>query len=175
MPGIGFTEILLLAGIALVIIGPEKFPDFAKVVVRTMRDIRGYMDEVKNELSEELRPVEKEMREITKEDPRKFARDLTSSSRKSPWKDTTGEGEEPADADEDPYPPEETPTSYGGYDDGPDNDQEEYWGKQEPNEDVPGTGATDATPREEPPPEQNDTASDFEGEGDFDPPHRLDG
>lgn len=66
MMGIGFWEMMVIAGIALVVIGPEKFPDFAKVVVRTIRDLRGYMDEVRKELSEELKPVEREMRSLTK-------------------------------------------------------------------------------------------------------------
>lgn len=66
MMGIGFWEMMLLAGIALVVIGPEKFPDFAKIVVRTVRDLRGYMDEVKKELSDELKPVEREMRSLTR-------------------------------------------------------------------------------------------------------------
>lgn len=66
MMGIGFWEMMVIAGIALVVIGPEKFPDFAKVVVRTIRDLRGYMDEVKKELSDELKPVEREMRSLTR-------------------------------------------------------------------------------------------------------------
>lgn len=67
MMGVGIGEMVLLAGIALVVIGPEKFPDFAKIVVRTMRDLRGYVDDVKNELAVELKPLEKEMRKVTRE------------------------------------------------------------------------------------------------------------
>ena len=65
MMGIGFWEMMLLAGIALVVIGPENFPDFAKVIIRTIRDLRGYMEEVKKDLADELKPVEKEMRSLT--------------------------------------------------------------------------------------------------------------
>lgn len=85
MMGIGFGEMVLLAGIALVVIGPEKFPEFAKVVVRTIRDLRGYMDEVKKELADELKPVEREMRSLTRPDTRTYSRPVsttTSPSRK---------------------------------------------------------------------------------------------
>jgi len=70
--GIGLWEILLLMGVALVVIGPEKFPDFAKIVLRTFRDLRGYVDDVKNEVTKELRPVEKEVRNLSRYDPETY-------------------------------------------------------------------------------------------------------
>ena len=163
MPGIGFTEILLLAGIALVVIGPERFPDFAKIVVRTIRDLRGYMDEVKSELSKELKPVEKEMREITRHDPRQYT--LSAASAKTgavpPQTATpaaeaarTGEGA----PDTAPKPPEEEPVTYGGgHLDGDPDGQPEYG----------------APPQEQDAPGQESQGGDFTGE--FDPPPRLDG
>ena len=60
MFGIGFPEMIIIAGIALVVIGPEKFPDFAKIVMRTIRDIRGYVDEARQEINKELKPMKKE-------------------------------------------------------------------------------------------------------------------
>jgi sec-independent protein translocase protein TatB len=52
---IGFWEILLIAIIGLVVLGPERLP----VAIRTVRDwmnsIRSFSEGVKNELSEELR------------------------------------------------------------------------------------------------------------------------
>ena len=65
MLGIGMGEMLLIAAIALVVFGPEKFPDFAKIVLRTVRDLRGYVDEIQNEVSKELKPIKRELNKIT--------------------------------------------------------------------------------------------------------------
>ncbi len=78
MMGIGFTEMIVIAGIALVVIGPEKFPDFAKLVIRTIRDLRGYMDEMKAEVAKELKPLKKEMDALSKIDPEKYIDSLTA-------------------------------------------------------------------------------------------------
>lgn len=72
MMGIGIWEMMLIAGIALVVIGPEKFPDFAKIVIRTVRDLRGYVDDVKHEVQKELRPLEKEVRDLTRYKPEDY-------------------------------------------------------------------------------------------------------
>ena len=65
---------------ALVVIGPEKFPEFAKIVARAFRDIRGYVDDAKREISKELKPVEKELREISRYDPEDYVEALIDSS-----------------------------------------------------------------------------------------------
>ena len=87
---IGIGEMLLIAGVALVVIGPEKFPDFAKIVLRTVRDIRGYMDELKTEATKELRPVQREMQELSRVDPEKYIDSLTRDDEK----ETPGAGQE---------------------------------------------------------------------------------
>jgi len=69
---IGITEIVILAIIALVVMGPEKFPDFAKIVIRTVRDLRGYMDDVKSEMAKELRPVQKELNDLSRRDVKSY-------------------------------------------------------------------------------------------------------
>ncbi len=78
MLGIGFGEMILIAGVALVVIGPEKFPDFAKLVIRTVRDLRGYVDDVKTEMTRELSPLKKEMDSLKRIDPEKYIDSLTS-------------------------------------------------------------------------------------------------
>lgn len=80
MMGIGFTEMVIIAGIALVVIGPEKFPDFAKLAIRTIRDLRGYMDEIKMEVGKELKPLKKEMDALSKIDPEKYIDSLTAEA-----------------------------------------------------------------------------------------------
>lgn len=66
MMGIGFSEMLIIAGIALVLLGPEKFPEFAKMAIRAWRDLQKYMEEMKTEIAKEVKPLEKELREVTK-------------------------------------------------------------------------------------------------------------
>ena len=72
MGSIGIGEIILLAGIALVIIGPEKFPEFARIIVRTFRDLRGYVDDLKRDIADELRPVTDEVRQLSHYDPETY-------------------------------------------------------------------------------------------------------
>jgi Tat protein translocase TatB subunit len=81
MLGIGIWEMVLLAGIALVVIGPEKFPDFAKIALRTFRDLRGYMDEMKADIATELKPVKKEFKavdQLTRYDSESYLRSITT-------------------------------------------------------------------------------------------------
>jgi TatA/E family protein of Tat protein translocase len=40
MFGMGMTEIMLIMGIILVVLGPEKIPDVAKLIGKTMREVR---------------------------------------------------------------------------------------------------------------------------------------
>jgi sec-independent protein translocase protein TatB len=97
MLGIGMGEMIVIAGIALVVIGPEKFPDFAKVVLKTIRDIRGYVDEVKDEVASELRPVTKEINSLSRIDPESYLDTLTGDSED----DDEEDGDDDADTTED--------------------------------------------------------------------------
>lgn len=40
MFGMGMAEILLITGIILVVLGPEKIPDLARMIGKTMREVR---------------------------------------------------------------------------------------------------------------------------------------
>lgn len=79
MVGIGFTEMIIIAGIALVVLGPEKFPEFAKIAIRAIRDIRGYFDEVKTEIAKEVKPLEKELNELTRKGNELYREILTET------------------------------------------------------------------------------------------------
>nr|MBP9004287.1 twin-arginine translocase subunit TatB [Candidatus Hydrogenedentota bacterium] len=52
--GIGMGEMLLVGVIALIVLGPEKFPDCAKLFIRASRDLRGYLNELKTEIAKEV-------------------------------------------------------------------------------------------------------------------------
>ena len=86
MLGIGFGEMILIAGIALMVFGPEKFPDFAKIVLRTVNDLRGYVDEIQKEVTKEIRPIKRELEQMSKYDPEKYidalSKDITDATNK---------------------------------------------------------------------------------------------
>lgn len=96
MLGVGPSEMVLVAIIALVVIGPEKFPEVAKIVLRTFRDVRGYMDDVKGELRRELQPLKKEIDQVSRQNPEDLIEAITGESIKD---------DKPSDYDKknDPY------------------------------------------------------------------------
>ncbi len=76
MMGVGLTEMLIVAGIALVFLGPEKFPDFAKIFIRTVRDVRNYMDDVKEEVAKEVLPMKEELKQLGRYDAETYINKL---------------------------------------------------------------------------------------------------
>jgi sec-independent protein translocase protein TatB len=69
MLGLGFTETIVLAGIILVVMGPEKFPEVAKAIIRTVRDVRGYFDDAQREITKEINPLKGELKHLSKYKP----------------------------------------------------------------------------------------------------------
>jgi len=64
MFGIGFPELLLIAVIALVVIGPKRLPDLAKALGRGFAEFRRATDELKQTFEEESRMARaKELRQ----------------------------------------------------------------------------------------------------------------
>ena len=55
MFGIGFPELLLIAVIALVVIGPKRLPDLARALGRGFAEFRRATDELKQSFEEETR------------------------------------------------------------------------------------------------------------------------
>jgi Tat protein translocase TatB subunit len=55
MFGIGFPELLLIAVIALVVIGPSRLPDLARALGRGFAEFRRATDELKQSFEEESR------------------------------------------------------------------------------------------------------------------------
>ena len=51
LPGLGFSEILFVLLIVLLLFGPQKLPEFARSIGRAMNEFRGAADDVKNELN----------------------------------------------------------------------------------------------------------------------------
>jgi len=69
---LGIVELLIIAGVALVVLGPDKFPQVAKVCIRMFREVRAYWEDAKRDISKELRPVKKEMGELKRYKPEDY-------------------------------------------------------------------------------------------------------
>jgi Tat protein translocase TatB subunit len=64
MFGIGFPELVLIAVIALVVIGPQRLPDLARALGRGFAEFRRATDDLKRTFEEETRAARsKELRE----------------------------------------------------------------------------------------------------------------
>ncbi|WP_293444301.1 twin-arginine translocase TatA/TatE family subunit [Persephonella sp.] len=69
MFGIGFSELILIFVVALLVLGPKRLPEVAKTLGRFYRDIKSTVDEVKEVIVEEptkshTPPVENKLSEI---------------------------------------------------------------------------------------------------------------
>jgi Sec-independent protein translocase protein TatA len=93
---IGMFEIALIAGIALMVLGPEKFPGFAKLSVRTFRDLKKYLAETQREIASELNPMKKEFEGLKKVDIEGYVEKLIGDDEKKGDKknDTTSYDDE---------------------------------------------------------------------------------
>jgi len=56
MFGIGFSELILIFVVALLVLGPKRLPEVAKTLGRFYREIRSTVDEVKEVVVEEPKP-----------------------------------------------------------------------------------------------------------------------
>lgn len=45
MMGIGYSEMLLILVVALIVLGPDKLPELGRVLGKTMRALRGVQDD----------------------------------------------------------------------------------------------------------------------------------
>ena len=133
MFGIGPFEFLVIAAIALVVIGPEKVPEFARVAMKTITDIRTYVGEAKRDIEREMRPVQREFNKFSKVDAKDYLERMVAEDEKDEEnreEDTTAESDTPfdgTDADEaqddnmnptgaEPFmDPESDPSIHGGY------------------------------------------------------------
>lgn len=58
MFGIGMTELLLIMGLALIVLGPKKLPDLARALGKGFAEFKRATDEFKNTMQEETRIAE---------------------------------------------------------------------------------------------------------------------
>jgi Tat protein translocase TatB subunit len=107
MPSIGPLEIFVLGAIALIVFGPQKLPEIARNVGRTITNLRRMATEVKEEFESELAIPEDER--IRSEDERPDPARLTPEPIQEKDKDEVLKPGEPGPGD-DPVPaPEGSP------------------------------------------------------------------
>jgi sec-independent protein translocase protein TatB len=79
MFGIGFVELVIILVIALIVVGPERMPDMARQIGKTIRDLRRMYDNLRSDLGPDFDEVERAIRTLRSLDPR---RELDSAGRK---------------------------------------------------------------------------------------------
>lgn len=73
MFGIGFPELMVIAFVALLVLGPDRLPGVAKQAGQMVRKLRAFADTARDELRSELGPefADLELRDL---DPRQIVR-----------------------------------------------------------------------------------------------------
>lgn len=64
MLGIGWTEMLVIAAVALVVVGPEKLPETVRGVARVYHGLRRAFTEAQGTVKSEMALLERELNEI---------------------------------------------------------------------------------------------------------------
>jgi sec-independent protein translocase protein TatB len=71
--GIGFPELVVLVVVALVVLGPDKLPEFARQAGRLVRQLRRLSQQARDDIRSELGPDYADF-ELTDLDPRRAIR-----------------------------------------------------------------------------------------------------
>jgi len=96
MFGIGTSELLIIVGLALILLGPKKLPELARSIGKTMGDLRKTTDELKETIAEELEPLKEEMPD------REDLTEVLKEQFMGEGEDTDEKGEEPREEDRTP-------------------------------------------------------------------------
>lgn len=65
--GIGLPEVILILVVAVIVLGPERVPEFAVQLARAIRWLRGYANQSTAELRSEFNDLMKEYEEVRQE------------------------------------------------------------------------------------------------------------
>ncbi len=82
MFGIGLPELLVILAVALIVVGPDKLPELAKNLARTLAQLKQGAEELKTELNEAANP--KELLEDISPNLEEAARNLQQSLKDLP-------------------------------------------------------------------------------------------
>ncbi|HEX6291132.1 MAG TPA: Sec-independent protein translocase protein TatB [Herpetosiphonaceae bacterium] len=75
MFGIGFTELIIILIVALMVVGPERLPELGRQLGGFVRDLRRMYGNLRAELGPEFDEIEQGLRELRALDPRQQVRD----------------------------------------------------------------------------------------------------
>jgi len=78
--GIGWAEMLVIAIVALIVVGPERLPEVARTVGRALGWLSKQWHEVRREIAEPLPPSAKEIKEEIEQTVREAIDPRASSS-----------------------------------------------------------------------------------------------
>lgn len=81
---IGWFEIFAITCVALMVLGPEKFPQVAKLVMKSYRDIRKYMSDAQRDIATELNPLKSDLKKFSKVDIEKYLENLMEDDKDKP-------------------------------------------------------------------------------------------
>ena len=77
MFGIGFTELVLILIVALIVVGPERLPELGRQLGTIIRDLRRMYANLRADLGPEFDEIEQNIRELRALDPRQQLRDYS--------------------------------------------------------------------------------------------------
>lgn len=120
MFGINGSELIVLALVAVVVLGPEKLPEYTRKLAQMIKKVRGYADGAKERLREEagdeIADLDWKKLDPRQYDPRKIIRDALLDEEPAPAPSTVaGSAEAPAAALPGPAPdrlPESEPAPF---------------------------------------------------------------
>ncbi len=87
MFGIGFPEMILILALALIVVGPDKLPDLARSIAKTIMDLKKTAEGLKDNLNIEDNPLN-EIRPELESAAKNFKETIIDSESHS-WKDSS--------------------------------------------------------------------------------------
>ena len=134
MFSMGPGELILIMVVVLLVVGPEKLPEFARTIARGIRDLKKYAQDVRNEFEKDLstEDIKRDLDAITKGEPADYSYAAPSNTR-----------EEDVDLHESEGQPEDYPDESGSDAEGDgsaENDKEDHGPVEEPPVDDPLAG-----------------------------------
>lgn len=97
---IGFQELIMIAVVALIVVGPKRLPELAKTAGKVFADLKRSFDGVKAQVNAEMKEVEKEAEEEEAKEPKENVQLSRTAPPKSATPDLTGESELTAESEE---------------------------------------------------------------------------
>jgi sec-independent protein translocase protein TatB len=79
MFGIGFTELIIILIVALLVVGPERLPDLARQLGTLVRDLRRMYNNLRSDLGPEFDEIEQGIRDLRSLNPRDQVRNYGRS------------------------------------------------------------------------------------------------